>query len=949
MAPTGWNRAVRWLRHPLRVVLWWTVLFSVASDAIDGLGSLALICAVPLGVGLGEVLGRTRVHLAWLCLGALMALLVQSGILYVLEETGFLAAVSPQAAMMLANGVAWFGLPLIGLMTLRMGGVRHASWRITEMAVVTVLAALPYADHRDGALGRPLWLADSAWWLGTSVEVMLVLIAGGFGLWMFVILVLDARDRRLPRLGWAALPLTLLMGSVLAGLILQPPEAEEQTDSLAEAEDGDGESTGGEDTDGELAARSGEASDEGAEGGDAAGPGGEERDEEAEGGGSEGGERDAEGDAEGDGEAAEGGDEGTEGGDDPSDGGSSDGDESSDGGSAGGDDPSDGGSTGGEDPSDGGSGDGDDPSDAGSSGGDDPSDAGSSGGDDPSDAGSSGGDDPSDAGSSGGEESSDAGAAGGEGDADAGANEGAEDAENGSPPPEGSDGEGTGSEVPPDPEDLQEPDLDEPPPPPPPASSEPPPPIPLAVVLIGDDHEPPGERWYLRSEVREALEGDHFVIDLEAELVPTPVPDEVRTDCPVTPLHAEVTGSVSLLASAEFAFAPVEPCRLAHRDNPQPGRFNDSWAFTAAMPTLGFSEILAKRGKALLPPEPDAAEDAEADAEPPPPRVLPVRPPEHFATLPPELQDVWSEKAAELLVGIDEDIANHPLGPALVTREWVEKAWTVLEVPREDASLAELVLGDSPTGTVMHGAEAVAMVARARGIPARVARGYAPPAEARNGSSLVVYHHDAQAWAEIWVAEVGWVPVSASPQPPFSVVSAPPPDLELARQLVEEARGGWDQPYEPVRLSDLFHLLPQLTLPSRETMLRALTVLLAGLLGLIWARKAWAMSRTRWSAHYVRAAHHTALERLTEVGIRRNIGETSTSFARRMETEVPSLAQLSAWHVAAKMSRHAYAEPPTRADVLNTLHAFTRELQSEVPFWRRALGLLDPTSSFRVR
>ncbi|MGC6493114.1 MAG: transglutaminase-like domain-containing protein, partial [Myxococcota bacterium] len=563
--------------------------------------------------------------------------------------------------------------------------------------------------------------------------------------------------------------------------------------------------------------------------------------------------------------------------------------------------------------------------------------------------GSAGGEESSEGGSAGGEESSDAGAAGGEGDADAGANEGAEDAENGSPPPEGSDGEGTGSDVPPNPEDMQEPDLDEPPPPPPPASSEPPPPIPLAVVLIGDDHEPPGERWYLRSEVREALEGDHFVIDLEAELVPTPVPDEVRTDCPITPLHAEVTGSVSLLASAEFAFAPVEPCRLAHRDNPQPGRFNDSWEFTAAMPTLGFSEILAKRGKALLPPEPDAAEDAEADAEPPPPRVLPVRPPEHFATLPPELQDVWSEKAAELLVGIDEDIANHPLGPALVTREWVEKAWTVLEVPREDASLAELVLGDAPTGTVMHGAEAVAMVARARGIPARVARGYAPPAEARNGSSLVVYHHDAQAWAEIWVAEVGWVPVSASPQPPFSVVSAPPPDLELARQLVEEARGGWDQPYEPVRLSDLFHLLPQLTLPSRETMLRALTVLLAGLLGLIWARKAWAMSRTRWSAHYIRAAHHTALERLTEVGVRRNIGETSTSFARRMETEVPSLAQLSAWHVAAKMSRHAYAEPPTRADVLNTLHAFTRELQSEVPFWRRALGLLDPTSSFRVR
>lgn len=59
-------------------------------------------------------------------------------------------------------------------------------------------------------------------------------------------------------------------------------------------------------------------------------------------------------------------------------------------------------------------------------------------------------------------------------------------------------------------------------------------------------------------------------------------------------------------------------------------------------------------------------------------------------------------------------------------------------------------------------AGAMAVMARAAGVPARVALGYTPGTEQSDGSRLIT-SDDAHAWVEVWFEDLGWVPFDPTP------------------------------------------------------------------------------------------------------------------------------------------------------------------------------------------
>jgi len=100
-----------------------------------------------------------------------------------------------------------------------------------------------------------------------------------------------------------------------------------------------------------------------------------------------------------------------------------------------------------------------------------------------------------------------------------------------------------------------------------------------------------------------------------------------------------------------------------------------------------------------------------------------------------------------------------------------------------------------------------------------------------------------------------------------------------------------------------------------------------------------------------RTAYRAALDRLAEIGHHRGEGETREAFAARLSDVAPALEKMTALHVAAALGDPSDRSGPTWSpDVWrDTLTDLDLELHEAAPWWRRTLGLLDPTSFYRAR
>ena len=85
------------------------------------------------------------------------------------------------------------------------------------------------------------------------------------------------------------------------------------------------------------------------------------------------------------------------------------------------------------------------------------------------------------------------------------------------------------------------------------------------------------------------------------------------------------------------------------------------------------------------------------------------------------------------------------------------------------ATLEEFLFENRP-GSAMDYATATVMLARASGLPSRLALGYLPGTRDPLSGAYMVRESDAHAWAEVYFAGQGWVPVDSAPRPDITLL-----------------------------------------------------------------------------------------------------------------------------------------------------------------------------------
>ena len=300
----------------------------------------------------------------------------------------------------------------------------------------------------------------------------------------------------------------------------------------------------------------------------------------------------------------------------------------------------------------------------------------------------------------------------------------------------------------------------------------------------------------------------------------------------------------------------------------------------------------------------------------------------------------YADLARELLRLLKPEYRDEPLARALAVKTYLDEAGRYsLRNDHSDAEdpVASFLFGDL-TGYCVHFSHAGVYLMRALGVPARVATGYAVPADHRGaGSSIMIRGLNAHAWPEIHLAGVGWVVVDLAPEMVLDQLAAAPDDT-LQMMLGQMLRDG---------VSDV-----QLERPPPPLDPRLLATGALALLGCVVAAGFAIKLYRRLAPRFVsegqleRVAYRAGLDRLAALGLHRRHGEGRERFGARAGGVVPSFGALTRVHVAAVWGGIGAGG---RADLAATLRGMSRELRGAAPRWRRVLGALNPYSWLLAR
>ncbi|MGQ9685832.1 MAG: transglutaminase family protein [Thiobacillaceae bacterium] len=225
-------------------------------------------------------------------------------------------------------------------------------------------------------------------------------------------------------------------------------------------------------------------------------------------------------------------------------------------------------------------------------------------------------------------------------------------------------------------------------------------------------------------------------------------------------------------------------------------------------------------------------------------------------------------------------------------------------------------------GFCEHYASAFVFLMRAAGIPARVVTGYLGGEVNPVDGHMVVRQSDAHAWAEVWLADAGWVQVdptaSVSPARVERGLTAALPAVEVPAVLAglhrpwfrqirhawEALNNGWNQWVLGYNLDRQLSLLTELSphLAGRAWQL-TVGVLLAALTLMAWIAWRGSAGREREEAARLYARCTTRLARL---GLQREVTEGAQAYARRVAAARPDLAQ-SVGQICSLYERARYA------------------------------------------
>jgi transglutaminase-like putative cysteine protease len=448
--------------------------------------------------------------------------------------------------------------------------------------------------------------------------------------------------------------------------------------------------------------------------------------------------------------------------------------------------------------------------------------------------------------------------------------------------------------------------------------------VPLAVVLLHDDYSPPTGLYYFRQTAFSQYNGKRLVSATSAGIDTDVAPSFVthKTTLGIVPNDEEdrvkLDTTVALLAEHTRPFALETAETIEPLENPDPARFRRVYRVTSAALSSKLETLIGR-------PTGDSHWDAAVRA--------------HYTQAPDDPR--YAQLANEILNTLHEPLRSDPVARALAVSIWLSREGTYsLKSGHSQAEdpTADFLFGDK-VGYCVHFAHAAVYLMRTLGVPARVGAGYVVDEAARQGgSSILVTGANSHAWPEFYVDGVGWVVDDVSPaqsmDPP-----PPPPDPDLQRLLGEMARG-----LKPLPQSENRPLDPLIATAALLRLWLSRGVVFGGtaLLVLLYLVKLWRRVSPAFARKGLpRLAYRAELDRLAELSLRREFGETREDFARRIAGLAPSFTQLTQQHLAAKFAR----EPAVNGPQLRTLsRAVAQELRGGVSWWRRWLGALLPWS-----
>ena len=449
-------------------------------------------------------------------------------------------------------------------------------------------------------------------------------------------------------------------------------------------------------------------------------------------------------------------------------------------------------------------------------------------------------------------------------------------------------------------------------------------PKPFAVVILRDEYNPPMGTYYFRETAFSHFNGNRLVRDssgaFDRDLSST-FPSgttELKTDVrPGRPLRT----TVALLVNDARPLSLVNAFRLTAVANPDPRRFHRAYDVE--------SYVLRDKWKDLLMKDVGNPDWPDAQRR-------------HYLAAPEDPR--YRELANTMVTILRPDLASQPVAKALAVVEWLSKNGVYSLKTAHAASetpVADFLFGDR-TGYCVHFAHAAVYLFRSLGVPSRVATGYAVEARRRgHGSSILINDQDSHAWPEIYVRGYGWVVADITPE---KTLDPPPPPVDsgLQQMMGDMAR------QSPLNGEDLRPDEQKQKDPVNSLRWYA-PIALAILLGILYAIKAWRKFEIRICAEsrLPRVAYRALLDDLAEFGRRRLYGETRESFARRNLALCPALANLTWLHLRATIGQRP--APSDRGGYLALRREAIAQLSAANPRWRRALGLLNPVSWWRVR
>lgn len=440
-------------------------------------------------------------------------------------------------------------------------------------------------------------------------------------------------------------------------------------------------------------------------------------------------------------------------------------------------------------------------------------------------------------------------------------------------------------------------------------------PDPVAIAVFHDDLEVESPVLYFRQTVRSRLAGERLVEDKTGKF-----DRDVLTTYPAgAPVHAEATTQdpgfhIRVPTSMFLMVAHPQPVGLGHPqtylplDNPDPRRFVAAYTVDSLLANGEPTRLLGR----------NAIPAAWTDEEK-----------KHYLEIPDDPR--YAALAQQITRELDPRYVNDPVVIAWAIKRYLEVEGFYSLQQKELVGtdpVGKFLFGDMK-GYCVHFAHSAVYLFRSMGIPARVALGYAVSTSSRgSGSAMLITGNQAHAWPEIYIDGVGWVTFDVYPE--RSDEQRPPPvDAELEQMLGELARkdktagksadpdGGRYIPWDAIGLGGGSFLGALLVLGYLVKLARRL--------------------RTGTAIHVYRGV----LDRLADLGLRRQVGESRERHAARVAAVAPSFVRLTDAHL-----RWALGPPPSRTDSLAEHVALARharaELRQNVKLGRRILAFLHP-------